>query len=355
MRASGEAAAQGAGGERSPMSPGSPLLRVEGLRTWFPIRRGVLQRPVGWVRAVDDVDLEVPAGRTLALVGESGCGKTTVGRSILRLVEPQAGGVWFRDRDLLALPKGQMRPWRRHMQIVFQDPMASLDPRMRVRDIVAEGMQSFGIGADEAERTDRVRALLERVQLDPDQMWRYPHEFSGGQRQRIGVARALAVEPEILICDEAVSALDVSIQAQILNLLADLQEELGLAYLFITHDLGVVRHLAHQVAVMYLGQIVERGDTETVFQAPQHPYTRGLLAAVPSLDPERRSPPPRVMGDVPSPASPPSGCRFHTRCPEVFARCSREAPPLYPTAAGASRCFLCDPAEAGRGAASPGG
>jgi len=351
--ASGREASGGAH-ERSAMSPGSPLLRVEGLRTWFPIRRGVLQRPVGWVRAVDDVDLEVPAGRTLALVGESGCGKTTVGRSILRLVEPQAGRVWLRDRDLLALPKGQMRPWRRHIQIVFQDPMASLDPRMRVRDIVAEGMQSFGIGADEAERTDRVRALLERVQLDPDQMGRYPHEFSGGQRQRIGVARALAVEPEILICDEAVSALDVSIQAQILNLLADLQEELGLAYLFITHDLGVVRHLAHEVAVMYLGQIVERGDTEAVFRAPQHPYTRGLLAAVPSLDPERRSPPPRVMGDVPSPATPPSGCRFHTRCPEVFDRCPREDPPLYPTPAGASRCFLSDPAEAGRQSAPPG-
>jgi len=337
------------------VSAASPLLRVEGLRTWFPIRRGLLQRPVGWVRAVDGVDLEVPAGRTLALVGESGCGKTTVGRSILRLVEPQAGRVWFRDRDLLALPRPQMRPWRRHLQIVFQDPMASLDPRMRVRDIVAEGMQSFGIGADEGERTERVRRLFERVQLDPDQMWRYPHEFSGGQRQRIGVARALAVEPEILVCDEAVSALDVSIQAQILNLLADLQEELGLAYLFITHDLGVVRHLAHEVAVMYLGQIVERGETARVFEEPRHPYTRGLLAAVPSLDPERRSPPPRVLGDVPSPASPPPGCRFHTRCPEAFERCPREAPPLYPTGAGESRCFLCDPAEAGASRASPGG
>jgi peptide/nickel transport system ATP-binding protein len=325
------------------VSDGSALLRVEGLRTWFPIQKGILQSTVGWVRAVDGVDLQVPVGRTLALVGESGCGKSTVGRSLLRLVEPQAGQVWFEGVDLLGLPPRALHPYRRAIQIVFQDPLASLDPRMRVRDAVAEGMQSFGIGADERERTERVAALLTRVQLDPAQMWRYPHEFSGGQRQRICIARALAVEPRLLVCDEATSALDVSIQAQILNLLGDLQDELGLAYLFITHDLGVVRYLADRVAVMYLGQIVEEGDTERIFGDPRHPYTQGLLAAVPSVDPARRGVKARVRGDVPSPAHPPSGCRFHPRCPEVFDRCPREAPQLVPVGDGASRCFLSEP------------
>ena len=221
--------------------------------------------------------------------------------------------------------------------------MSSLDPRMRVRDSVAEGMQAFGIGGSERERTDRVRALFERVRLDPGQIWRYPHEFSGGQRQRICIARALAVEPRLLVCDEATSALDVSIQAQILNLLRDLQRELGLSYLFITHDLGVVRYLADRVAVMYLGQIVEEGETERVFRAPSHPYTKGLLAAVPSVDPARRGIRARVAGDVPSPAKPPAGCRFHPRCPEVLARCPREEPLLFPVADGGSRCFLAEP------------
>jgi peptide/nickel transport system ATP-binding protein len=316
---------------------------VEGLRTWFPVRRGVLQRPVAWVRAVDGVDLEIQDGRTLALVGESGCGKTTVGRSILCLERPREGHVWFEGVDLLSLSRAQLRPYRRRLQIVFQDPMASLDPRMRVRDIVAEGMDSFGIGADARERTERVAALLERVRLDPRQMWRYPHEFSGGQRQRIGIARALAVEPRLIVCDEAVSALDVSIRSQVLNLLRDLQDELGVAYLFITHDLGIVRYLAHQVAVMYLGQIVETGPTEPLFTRPAHPYTRALLAAAPSLDPERRARRVPVHGDVPSPTHPPSGCRFHTRCPEVFERCPREVPPLYPLGERASRCFLNEP------------
>ena len=316
-----------------------PLLQVEGLRTWFPIRRGLLRRTVGYVQAVDGVDLAIEEGMSLALVGESGCGKTTVGRSILCLERAREGRVWYGGVDLLRLSPQELRPYRSDLQIVFQDPMASLNPRMRVRDVIAEGMHSFGIGASQSERTDRVAALLERVQLDPRQMWRYPHEFSGGQRQRLCIARALAVEPRLVICDEAVSALDVSIQAQILNLLSELQQELGLTYLFITHDLSVVRYLADEVAVMYLGQIVERGGTERIFEDPQHPYTRGLLAAVPSVDPDRRSAAAKVLGDVPSPADPPSGCRFHTRCPEVFDRCREEAPELLAVEGGESRCF----------------
>jgi oligopeptide/dipeptide ABC transporter ATP-binding protein len=326
------------------VSAAPPLLDVQGLRTWFPIRAGLLQRPVGWVRAVDDVDLAVPAGGTVALVGESGCGKTTVGRSILRLVEPQAGRVLFEGRDLLAIPRHALRPLRRRLQIVFQDPLAALDPRLRVRDAIGEGLETYGIGADEVERGERVAALLVRVGLDGTLLNRFPHELSGGQRQRVCIARALAVGPQLLICDESVSALDVSIQAQILNLLRDLQAELGLAYLFISHDLGVVRHLADRVAVMYLGQIVEEGATERVLGDPQHPYTRALLEAVPSLDPGARRSADRIrlQGDVPSPAHPPAGCRFHTRCPLVFDRCRREAPSLLPVADGASRCFLAE-------------
>jgi oligopeptide/dipeptide ABC transporter ATP-binding protein len=324
-------------------SEGDTLLRVEGLRTWFPIRAGVLQRTVGHVRAVDGVDLSVPRGHTLALVGESGCGKTTVGRSILRLVEPTEGRVCFEGVDLLTLAPPALRPYRRAIQIVFQDPLGSLDPRMRIRDVVAEGMKAFGIGASEGERTERVAELLGRVRLDPSQMTRYPHELSGGQRQRVCIARALALGPKLLICDEAVSALDVSIQAQILNLLRDLQAEFGLSYLFITHDLGVVRYLADRVAVMYLGQIVENAAAEVLFADPQHPYTQALLQAVPSVDPAQRGGGARLQGDVPSPASPPPGCRFHTRCPAVFERCRVEAPPLYPLPQGESRCFLSDP------------
>src|SRR5690606_16799541 len=273
-------------GGAAPVS--EPLLEVRGLRTWFPIRAGLLQRPVAWVRAVDGVDLDVPAGRTVALVGESGCGKTTVGRSILRLVEPREGTVRFAGQDLLALPPRALRRLRREIQIVFQDPMAALDPRFRIGEAVTEGMEAHGIGADAAEREERAAALLRRVGLDPSLLARYPHELSGGQRQRVCIARALATGPRLLICDESVSALDVSIQAQILNLLRDLQEELGLAYLFISHDLGVVRHLADRVAVMYLGRIVEEAETERLFADPRHPYTRALLDAVPSLDPAVR-------------------------------------------------------------------
>jgi len=329
-------------GPIAPAAPAAPLLEVRGLRTWFPIRAGLLQRPVAWVRAVDGVDLDVPAGRTVALVGESGCGKTTVGRSILRLVEPRAGSVRFAGRDLLALPPAALRPLRREIQIVFQDPMAALDPRFRIGEAVSEGMEAHGIGADAAERRERAAALLRRVGLDASLLARHPHELSGGQRQRVCIARALATGPRLLICDESVSALDPSIQAQILNLLRDLQEELGLAYLFISHDLRVVRHLADRVAVMYLGQIVEEGAAEPVFAEPRHPYTRALLDAVPSLDPAARRFAQRVplAGDVPSPAHPPAGCRFHTRCPLVFERCRREEPPLVAAGSGTSRCFL---------------
>ncbi len=333
----------------------SALLSVEGLRTWFPIRQGLFRRTVGWVQAVTDIDLDVPAGTTVALVGESGCGKTTAGRSILRLEQVQAGRIVFDGVDLCALSPAELLPYRRQMQIVFQDPMASLNPRMRIRDTIAEGMRSFGIGATNAERTQRVAHLLERVQLDPMQMWRYPHEFSGGQRQRICIARALAVDPRLIVCDEAVSALDVSIQAQILNLLADLQDELGLAYLFITHDLGVVRYLADRVAVMYLGQIVESGPTEQIFSSPQHPYTQALLAAVPSADPGRRSGAPPVSGDVPSPSSPPPGCRFHTRCPHVTERCRREMPQPVSLDDRVIRCFLASPGGGAAEGAGQGG
>jgi len=317
-----------------------PLLRVESLRTWFPIKAGVLQKTVGWVRAVDDVGFSIGAGQTLALVGESGCGKTTVGRAILQLEKSRSGHVWFDGVDLCALSPEALHPYRREMQIVFQDPMASLDPRMPICNSIAEGMESFGIGANDRERMERVAHLMERVQLDPKQMGRHPHEFSGGQRQRICIARALAVEPRLIVCDEATSALDVSIQAQILNLLSDLQDEFGLTYLFITHDLGVVRYLADRVAVMYVGQIVEETSAERIFEHPEHPYTQGLLAAIPSLDPEHLSVSVRVRGVMPSPANPPAGCRFHPRCPKVFDRCSKEEPPAYAVAGGVSRCFL---------------
>lgn len=331
----------------SEVSADAPLLEVEDLKTWFPIRRGVLRKVVGHVRAVDGVSFSIRAGQTLALVGESGCGKTTVGRSLLRLLPVAGGTIRFQGKNLLELSEEELRPLRRSLQMVFQDPMTSLNPRLRVRELVAEGLVSFGIGANEAERTERVAEVLRRVRLSPDHMNRFPHEFSGGQRQRIGIARALAVEPRLIICDEAVSALDVSIQAQILNLLKELQAELGIAYLFITHDLSVVRYLADEVAVMYLGQIVEQGPTEALFSSPKHPYTQGLLAAVPSADPSQRRVAVRVLGDVPSPADPPRGCRFHTRCPERFEPCDQRAPELYPVGepgqGRVARCFLHEP------------
>jgi peptide/nickel transport system ATP-binding protein len=323
------------------------LLEVRGLKTWFPIRTGVLQRIAGHVKAVDGVDLSIRRGETLALVGESGCGKTTVGRSILRLVEPTGGNVWFRGQNLTGLSLEAFHPYRRQIQVVMQDPGSALDPRHTVRDCIAEGMDTFGIGAGYEDRTRRVADLMRKVSLDPETMWRYPHEFSGGQRQRICIARALAVEPALLICDEATSALDVSIQAQILNLLADLQAERNLAFLFITHDLAVVRYFATRVAVMYLGRIVEEGPTERIFAAPRHPYTKALLASVPSLDPARRIVKPAALGDVPSPAKPPAGCHYHPRCAVRLPECSRDDPPVVQFADGLCRCVLAA-AEDGR-------
>jgi peptide/nickel transport system ATP-binding protein len=305
--------------------PVEPLLDVQDLKVHFPIRRGVLKRIKGWVRAVDGVSLAIPRGHTLALVGESGCGKTTVGKAILQLVSPTAGMVDFEGEDLVHLNSSAMRRRRSDLQIIFQDPVASMNPRMLIQDIVEEGMRAQGIG-HRRERGRRVSELLGHVGLPADSGSRYPHEFSGGQRQRICVARALAVNPKLIICDEPTSALDVSVQAQILNLLEDLQQEMDLSYLFITHDISVVSYLAHEVAVMYLGRIVERGTVREVLDNPKHPYTRALLSAVPVADAERRRQVIRLDGDMPSPVNPPSGCHFHPRCPQATERC-REAYP----------------------------
>ncbi len=318
----------------------TPLLEVSGLKTWFPVRGGISQRTRGWVRAVDGVDLAITPGETLALVGESGCGKTTVGRSILRLVEPREGAVRFEGTDILGLAPGELRTYRQRMQIVFQDPTSALDPRQQARDAIAEGLDAFAMTKSRVARTERVAELMEMVRLDPDLMSRYPHEFSGGQKQRICIARALAVEPRLLICDESVSALDVSIQAQILNLLRELKARLGLAYLFITHDLGVVGNSADRIAVMYLGKIFETGTVGQILDDPQHPYTKALLASVPSLDPAQRGAQAGPAGEAPDPANPPSGCHFHPRCPHAFERCLKEAPAIYEIANRPCRCFL---------------
>jgi len=304
----------------------SSLLEVDHLQVWFPIRKGLLKRTVGHVKAVDGVSLSLKPGRTLALVGESGCGKTTAGKAILRLIEPTGGRVAFDGADLAVLGREELRRKRVEMQIVFQDPYASLNPRMRVGDIVEEGMAALLPDLPALQRRERAASLLEQVGLGADAGLRYPHEFSGGQRQRIAVARALAVNPRLIVCDEPTSALDVSVQAQILNLLKGLQDELGLAYLFITHNLSVVEYLAHDVAVMYLGRIVERGPVEAVLANPRHPYTQALLSAVPTLDPAKRREVLRLPGDPPSPVNPPAGCHFHPRCPRALPECRERYP-----------------------------
>ena len=303
------------------------LLKVEGLKQHFPIKGGMLGRTVNHVKAVDGISFEVYEGETVSIVGESGCGKSTTGRAILRLEEPTAGTVKFEDVELTTLSKKEMRKKRKDLQIIFQDPYASINPRQTVADILNEAM-TIQNSVPANKRRKRIIELLETVGLNEYQADRYPHEFSGGQRQRIGIARALAVDPKLIICDEAVSALDVSIQAQVLNLLEELQEEYKLTYLFISHDLGVVRHISDRVIVMYLGKIVEIGDREEIFDRPKHPYTKALLSAIPVPDPTHKKTHIALKGDVPSPIDPPSGCRFHTRCPFAQDKCKQEEPLL---------------------------
>jgi oligopeptide/dipeptide ABC transporter ATP-binding protein len=305
----------------------SALLAVDGLIKHFPILRGVLRRPVAWVRAVDGVSFAIEPGETLCLVGESGCGKSTVARLVLRLDEPTGGTIRLEGTDVTGLDQGAFAPFRRRVQMVFQDPYASLNPRLKVGQIVGEPLENYeGLSGKALE--ERVAGLLAKVGLRPEGVGRYPFEFSGGQRQRIGLARALALNPKLIVADEPVSALDVSVQAQVLNLMMDLQEEFGLAYLFVSHDLAVVAHIGHRIAVMYLGEIVEIGPKQVVLDDPKHPYTRALVAAAPIPDPRAKRDTLVLEGDVPSPLNPPPGCRFHTRCPFVMERCRQETPSL---------------------------
>src|SRR5579885_23975 len=330
----------------APPSDQTPLLSVRDLKVHFPIQRGLFRRTVGRVYAVDGVSLDIAPGRTLALVGESGCGKTTAGKAIVQLLPLTAGRVRFQGRELTQIDARRLRRLRADIQFIFQDPYAAMNPRMMVGDIVAEGMVAQGIGASRRERMQRVDELLQQVGLPPDIKSRYPHEFSGGQRQRICIARALAVNPRLIICDEPTSALDVSVQAQILNLLKELQDRRGLSYLFITHNLAVVEYLAHHVAVMYLGRIVEHGTVEDVLQRPQHPYTRALLSAVPQIDPRTRREVIRLAGELPSPSAPPRGCHFHPRCPQAMPQCRATYPGKVAVSGSHSvHCLLYGPGQ----------
>ncbi|MFD5103931.1 oligopeptide/dipeptide ABC transporter ATP-binding protein [Streptomyces cinereoruber] len=308
------------------------LLELNDVKVHFPVRKGVLfNRTVGHVYAVDGISLNVEAGQTYGLVGESGCGKTTLGRAVLRLVDVTDGEIVLDGTDLAKLPDEEMRRFRRRLQMVFQDPLGSLNPRQNIESILSEGMAAHGIGANQEERRERIKEILTRVGLPANALSRYPHEFSGGQRQRIGIARALVLEPDVIICDEPVSALDVSIQAQVINLLEELQEQLGLTYLVIAHDLAVVRHISDVIGVMYLGSLVEEAPSDALYAAPKHPYTKALMSAVPVPDPEVEDRRERILlrGDLPSPANPPTGCRFHTRCPwKQETRCATERPEL---------------------------
>ena len=315
----------------------SPLLSVEDLTKDFVVDQGAFGRQRSRLRAVDKVSLDVRAGETLGIVGESGCGKTTLGRLILKLLSPTEGRIRFDGTDITDMPEPQMRPLRRELQVVFQDPYSSLNPRLRVRDIIGEPLRNFGFSGERLN--ERVAEVMRIVGLSPDWMMRYPHAFSGGQRQRIGIARALAVEPRLIVCDEAVSALDVSIQAQVLNLLREIQGRLGLALIFISHNLGVVRHISDRIAVMYLGQVVEIADEETLFSEPQHPYTAALISAVPEPDPRLKRDRVPLRGEIPSAVDPPSGCYFHTRCPIARDECRHDAPAMRET--GPHRAVRC--------------
>ena len=323
-----------------------PVLEVRRLKKYFPITKGIFGRRAGEVKAVDDVSFNVFGMETLGLVGESGCGKTTAGRSLLRLIEPTSGEILFRGEDIVGFDEAEMRAARRNLQIIFQDPYSSLNPRMTVESIIGEAIEFHGI-ARGAERRERVAQLLVRVGLQPTYLTRYPHEFSGGQRQRIGIARALALNPDFIVCDEAVSALDVSVQAQVINLLQELQHEFNLSYLFIAHDLSVVRHISDRIAVMYLGQIAEIAPKRRLFAVPKHPYTQSLLSAIPHPDPRHKAKRIVLEGDVPSPINPPSGCRFHTRCPARYGPCSTIEPREVEVGPGHRvRCHLYDPEHA---------
>ncbi len=326
-----------------------PLVTVRDLKLWFPVRRSLLKRTVGHVRAVDGVDLNIRRSRTSALVGESGCGKTTLGKAVIQLLSPTGGTVAFGGTELTSLSRAALKPFRRRLQIIFQDPFSSLNPRMTIGEILMEGMAAHRLGGGRGQRLARAEDLMDRVGLDPQMVERYPHAFSGGQRQRIAIARCLAVDPEFMVCDEATSALDVSVQAQIINLLKKLQADLGLTYLFITHDLSVVEYLADEVYVMYLGRIVEQGRTEEIFLTPMHPYTRALLAAVPRIEPGTGVAKIRLSGDTPSPVNPPPGCHFHPRCTEAMERCAAESPCTFAFSdTHSARCWLYEAKDKGQ-------